>query len=61
MAVAPPMRRPDVNDLQAARILARDSEWDVPDEAFMLLVLHEHAMQGVSGLAKYRDEFAGVE
>jgi putative acetyltransferase len=35
-------------------------EWDVPDNAFMLLVLDEAKMRGVSGLAKYRDEFSTV-
>lgn len=33
-------------------------EWDVPDEAFMLLVLDEARMDGVSGLARYRPEFS---
>ena len=33
-------------------------EWDVPDDVFMLLVLDEQKMQGVSGLAKYRAEFS---
>src|SRR5262249_33311651 len=28
------------------------SEWEVPDEVFMLLVLDQAKMQGVSGLAK---------
>jgi len=33
-------------------------QWDgVPDEAFMVLVLDECAMEGVSGVASYRDEF----
>ena len=32
--------------------------WDVPDEAFMIMVLNESEMQGVSGVAKYRPEFA---
>lgn len=32
-------------------------EWDVPDEAFMALILDREKMQGVSGLAKYRHEF----
>ena len=33
-------------------------QWDgVPDEAFMVLVLDEDAMVGVSGTARYRDEF----
>jgi putative acetyltransferase len=35
-------------------------EWDVPDEAFMLLVLDEPKMGGVSGLAKYRHEFSTI-
>jgi putative acetyltransferase len=35
-------------------------EWEVPDEAFMLLVLDEATMQDVSGLAKYRHEFSSV-
>ena len=33
-------------------------EWEVPDEAFMILVLDETKMAGVSGLARYRQEFA---
>lgn len=33
---------------------------EVPDEAFMALVLDETAMQGVSGLARYRSEFDGA-
>ncbi len=33
-------------------------QWDgVPDEAFMVLILDESAMAGVSGTARYRDEF----
>lgn len=35
-------------------------EWNVPDDVFMLLVLDEQKMQGVGGLAKYRDEFSTV-
>ena len=35
-------------------------EWEVPDDAFMLLVLDEAKMQGVYGLAKYRDEFSTI-
>jgi len=34
-------------------------EWEVPDEAFMILVLSEPEMRGVAGLARYRSEFAG--
>jgi putative acetyltransferase len=34
------------------------SQWDeVPDEAFMVRVLDPVAMQGVSGVVRYRDEF----
>ena len=33
-------------------------QWDgVPDEAFMVLILDKAAMAGVSGTARYRDEF----
>ena len=33
-------------------------QWEgVPDEAFMVLILDEAAMAGVSGTARYRDEF----
>ena len=35
-------------------------EWDVPDDVFMLLVLDEEKMRGVSGLSKYRQEFSTV-
>jgi len=35
-------------------------EWEVPAEVFMLLVLDQQKMQGVSGLAKYRHEFSSV-
>ena len=35
-------------------------EWDVPDDVFMLLVLDGSKMEGVSGLAKYRQEFSTV-
>ena len=34
------------------------SEWDVPDDAFMILILNKSEMQGISGLARYRPEFA---
>jgi putative acetyltransferase len=34
------------------------SQWDgMPDEAFMALMLDPRAMTGVSGIARYRDEF----
>jgi len=35
-------------------------EWELPDDVFMLLVLDEAKMRGVSGLAKFRDEFSSV-
>jgi putative acetyltransferase len=35
-------------------------DWDVSDDVFMLLVLDEQRMQGVSGSARYRDEFSTV-
>jgi putative acetyltransferase len=33
------------------------SEWKVPDEAFMILMLNESEMKGISGVARYRTEF----
>lgn len=35
-------------------------EWDVPADVFMVQVLDDARMQGVSGLAKYREEFSSV-
>jgi putative acetyltransferase len=36
-------------------------QWEgVPDAAFLVLVLDAHAMAGVSGVAKYREEFNEV-
>jgi putative acetyltransferase len=33
------------------------SQWEgMPDEAFMVLVMDQGAMQGVSGVATYRDD-----
>ena len=37
---------------------AIQSEWKVSDESFMILVLRESEMRGISGVAKYRPEFA---
>lgn len=34
------------------------SEWELPDDVFMVLGLDESVMKGVSGLAKYRPEFS---
>jgi len=34
------------------------SQWEgVPDEAFMILIFDKQTMAGVSGVARYRDEF----
>lgn len=34
------------------------SQWEgVPDEAFMVLILDDDTMKGVSGIVRYRDEF----
>lgn len=32
-------------------------EWEVPDEAFMILPLNPSALRGISGIARYRPEF----
>ena len=33
-------------------------QWDgMPDDAFMVMIIDESAMKGISGIAKYRDEF----
>jgi putative acetyltransferase len=37
------------------------SQWDgMPDAAFMVLILDDHAMAGVGGVARYRGEFDDV-
>lgn len=43
-----------------ARRLGITCEWEVPDDVFMILVFDAVAMHGVSGLARYRDEFKNV-
>ena len=43
-----------------ARTRGVSCQWDVPDDAFMVLVLDEARMRGVSGAATYRDEFSTV-
>ncbi len=45
---------------EPARARGISCEWDVPDEAFMVLVLEGAVMAGAAGLAKYRDEFSAV-
>lgn len=34
------------------------SEWEIPDDAFMVLVLNELEMRGISGVVRYRPEFS---
>jgi putative acetyltransferase len=41
-----------------ARAVGITCEWDVPDDVFMIAVLDENRMRGVSGLARYREEFS---
>jgi len=36
-------------------------EWDVPDDVFLLLVLDHEKTKGMSGLARYRHEFAEAD
>ena len=36
------------------------SEWELPDDVFMALVLDQKKMAGVSGQARYRPEFSSV-
>lgn len=43
-----------------ARAHGLSCEWDVPEDVFMLLVLDQDKMQGVSGPLKYRPEFSTV-
>jgi putative acetyltransferase len=43
-----------------ARARGITCEWELPEDVFMVLVLDEAEMEGVSGLAKYRDEFSTV-
>lgn len=35
-------------------------EWDVPADVFMVLILDQQKMDGISGSAKYRQEFSSV-
>ena len=36
------------------------SQWEgIPDEAFMVMILNDSVMKGVSGIVRYRDEFDG--
>lgn len=43
-----------------ARPLGITCEWEVPDNAFLLMVMDPEQMRGVAGMAKYRHEFSTV-
>jgi len=43
-----------------ARAMGITCEWDVPDDVFMIAVLDEQRMHGLSGLARYREEFSTI-
>jgi putative acetyltransferase len=43
-----------------ARPMDITCEWDVPDDVFMIALLDEHRMRGISGLARYRQEFSTI-
>jgi putative acetyltransferase len=46
---------------EAASLHGFACQWEgVPDAAFMVSILDRNAMAGVSGVAKYRDEFNKV-
>jgi putative acetyltransferase len=42
---------------ERASIYGIKSQWEVPDEAFMILILDTEVMSDVSGTASYREEF----
>jgi putative acetyltransferase len=43
---------------ERASIYGLKTQWeDIPDEAFMVIILNKSVMSGVSGVAKYRSEF----
>ena len=43
---------------EPANLYGIRSEWEVPDNVFMILVLNESEMLDISGVARYRREFA---
>jgi putative acetyltransferase len=45
-------------DFEPASRYGIRSEWEVEDGAFMILLLNESEMQGISGVARYLPEFA---
>jgi len=55
-----PAYYPRFGFIPASRYGIRSEYENVPDEAFMILVLNQAALEGVSGVAKYRPEFASA-
>jgi predicted N-acetyltransferase YhbS len=49
-----------VGFLPASRYGIRSEYENVPDEAFMILVLDQAALESVSGIAQYRPEFSSA-
>jgi putative acetyltransferase len=43
-----------------ARAIGVHCEWDVPDDMFMIAMLEQDRMRGISGLARYRQEFSTI-
>jgi putative acetyltransferase len=54
-----PAYYPRFGFLPASRYGVR-CEWPVPDEVFMMLVLDQARMSGLTGVARYRPEFSTV-
>ena len=55
-----PTYYPRFGFVPASRYGIRSEYENVPDEAFMVLVLVQGALKGVSGVAKYRSEFVSA-
>jgi putative acetyltransferase len=55
-----PTYYPRFGFVPASRYGIRSEYKNVPDEAFMILVLNQAVLEGVSGVAKYRPEFASA-
>lgn len=55
-----PQFYPRFGFVPAVRLSIR-CRWDVPDDAFMILVLKESEMHGVKGIAEYKPEFREAE
>jgi putative acetyltransferase len=55
-----PTYYPRFGFVPGSRYGVRSEYENVPDEAFMILVLNQAALEGVSGVAKYRPEFASA-